>query len=236
MRRLTKSSSMERIAALIANVSQILSYFLHRLLAVSSIISSAKTRASSARWRQRTLEADRAAPAENRAQAGHNDRRAHDATVFDAARERRLFIPLVLAARCGCGAERSLPCGGARSIWTVPSSAFVEPAAILELAVGIVNEKVRRTDRPIRPCDYLRLVVKIGKRQIMNVSYSQMGLRDSSSHRSSKSPQRGGKPCRSRTRFRQYSGSSHTAGPLAMTCPADPLTTSLPGNILARKA
>ena len=48
-------------------------------------------------------------------------------------------------------------------------AAFVEPAAILELAVSIVTEEVRRTDRPIRPCDYLRLVVKIGKREIVSL-------------------------------------------------------------------
>src|SRR5262249_38031835 len=47
-------------------------------------------------------------------------------------------------------------------------AAFVEPAAILELAVCIVTEEVRRTDRPIPPCDCLRLVVKIGKREIMS--------------------------------------------------------------------
>ena len=36
-------------------------------------------------------------------------------------------------------------------------AAFVEPAAILEPAVGIVTEEVGRTDRPIRPSDCLRL-------------------------------------------------------------------------------
>src|SRR5262249_22215610 len=48
-------------------------------------------------------------------------------------------------------------------------AAFVEPATILELAVSIVTEEVRRTDRPIRPCDRLRLIVKIGKREIMSL-------------------------------------------------------------------
>src|SRR6266849_2831678 len=48
-------------------------------------------------------------------------------------------------------------------------AAFVEPAAILELAVGVVTEEVRRTDRPIRPRDCLGLVVKIGKREIMSL-------------------------------------------------------------------
>src|SRR5260370_39861038 len=72
-------------------------------------------------------------------------------------------------------------------------TAFVEPAAVLELAVGVVTEEVRRTDRPIRPRDCLGLVVKIAKREIMSLretlSYSQMSLRDSSPHRSSKSRQ-----------------------------------------------
>src|ERR1700740_976242 len=48
-------------------------------------------------------------------------------------------------------------------------AAFVEPAAILELAVGIVTEEVRRTDRPIRPSDCLGLVVEIRKREIMRL-------------------------------------------------------------------
>src|SRR6516225_10806577 len=44
-------------------------------------------------------------------------------------------------------------------------AAFVEPAAILEPAVGIVTEEVRRTDRSIRPSDRLRLVVEVWKRK-----------------------------------------------------------------------
>src|SRR5260221_1159974 len=48
-------------------------------------------------------------------------------------------------------------------------AAFVEPAAILELAVGIVTEEVRRTDRPIRQGDCLGLVVEIWKREIMSL-------------------------------------------------------------------
>jgi hypothetical protein len=44
-------------------------------------------------------------------------------------------------------------------------TAFVEPAAVLELAVGVVTEEVRRTDRPIRPRGCLGLVVKIGERE-----------------------------------------------------------------------
>src|SRR6516162_1498944 len=48
-------------------------------------------------------------------------------------------------------------------------AAFVEPAAILELAVGIVTEEVRRPDRPICPRDCLRLVAKIGKWEIMSL-------------------------------------------------------------------
>src|SRR5207247_6070901 len=47
-------------------------------------------------------------------------------------------------------------------------AAFVEPAAILELAVGIVTEEVRRTDRSIRSSDRLGLVVEIRKREIMS--------------------------------------------------------------------
>src|SRR5260370_41558972 len=48
-------------------------------------------------------------------------------------------------------------------------TAFVEPAAVLELAVGVVTEEVWRTDRPIRPRDCLGLVVKIGKRKIISL-------------------------------------------------------------------
>src|SRR6476620_5724673 len=48
-------------------------------------------------------------------------------------------------------------------------AAFVEPAAILEPAAGIVTEEVRRTDRPIRPRDCLRLVVEVWKREIMSL-------------------------------------------------------------------
>src|SRR6202007_2220572 len=46
---------------------------------------------------------------------------------------------------------------------------FVEPAAILELAVGIVTEEVRRTDRSIRPSHCLGLVVEIWKRELMSL-------------------------------------------------------------------
>ena len=48
-------------------------------------------------------------------------------------------------------------------------AAFVEPAAVFELAVGVVTEEVRRTDSPIRPRDCLGLVVKIRKRKIMSL-------------------------------------------------------------------
>src|SRR5215471_21672124 len=48
-------------------------------------------------------------------------------------------------------------------------AALVEPAAILELAVGIVTEEVRRTDRPIRASDCLGLVVEVWKREIMSL-------------------------------------------------------------------
>ena len=47
-------------------------------------------------------------------------------------------------------------------------AAFVEPAAILEPAVGIVTEEVRRTDRSIRSSDCLGLVAEIWKREIMS--------------------------------------------------------------------
>src|SRR6266550_2149431 len=47
-------------------------------------------------------------------------------------------------------------------------AAFVEPAAILELAVGVVTEEVRRTDRSIRSSDCLGLVVEVWKREIMS--------------------------------------------------------------------
>src|SRR6516165_5809063 len=48
-------------------------------------------------------------------------------------------------------------------------AALVEPAAILELAVGIVTEEIRRTDRPIRPSDCLSLVVEVWKREIVSL-------------------------------------------------------------------
>src|ERR1700740_3607732 len=48
-------------------------------------------------------------------------------------------------------------------------AAFAEPAAILELAVGIITEEVRRTDRPVRPSDCLGLVVEIWKRELMSL-------------------------------------------------------------------
>src|SRR4029077_9228520 len=48
-------------------------------------------------------------------------------------------------------------------------AAFAEPAAILELAVGIVTEEVRRTDRSKRSSDCLGLVVEIRKREIMSL-------------------------------------------------------------------
>src|SRR5207237_1752406 len=48
-------------------------------------------------------------------------------------------------------------------------AAFVEPAAVLELAVGAVTEEVRRTHCPIRPRDCLGLVVQIWKRETMSL-------------------------------------------------------------------
>src|SRR6266576_3384578 len=48
-------------------------------------------------------------------------------------------------------------------------AAFVEPAAVLELAVGAVTEEVRRTHCPIRPRDCLGLVVQIRKRETMSL-------------------------------------------------------------------
>src|SRR5690349_15944490 len=48
-------------------------------------------------------------------------------------------------------------------------AAFVEPAAVFELAVSVVTEEVRRTARPIRPRDRLGFVVKIRKWEIMSL-------------------------------------------------------------------
>src|SRR6267154_2334786 len=69
---------------------------------------------------------------------------------------------IIMAQAEGSGTEENTP--------MQPFGQMVlEGSAILELAVGIVTEEVRRTDRPIRPCDCLRLVVKIGKREIMSL-------------------------------------------------------------------
>src|SRR6516165_8716052 len=85
---------------------------------------------------------------------------------FDRATDRRLLV----SRRHTLGRNRThgLDKLTGRPLARRSYAAFVEPAAILELAVGIITEEVRRTDRPIRPCDCLcRLVVKIGKWEIM---------------------------------------------------------------------
>src|SRR5258706_1842894 len=51
-------------------------------------------------------------------------------------------------------------------------AAFVEAAAILELAVGIVTEEVPRTDRPIRPSDTLGLGVATWTRRTISLCES----------------------------------------------------------------
>src|ERR1700760_556244 len=71
--------------------------------------------------------------------------------------------PVVAIARMASTSSRGAP-RARRSC-----AAFVEPAAILELAVDIVTEEIRRTGRPIRPCDCLGLVVEIWKREIMSL-------------------------------------------------------------------
>jgi hypothetical protein len=48
-------------------------------------------------------------------------------------------------------------------------AAFVEPTAVLELAVGAVTEEVRRTHRPIRSRHCLGLVVQIRKWETMSL-------------------------------------------------------------------
>src|SRR3974377_714249 len=86
---------------------------------------------------------------------------------FDRAADRRLLV-----SRCHTGGRNrthSLDKLSGRPRPKRSRAALVEPAAILELARGIVTEEVRRTDRPVRPSDCLRLVVEVWKREIMSL-------------------------------------------------------------------
>ena len=86
---------------------------------------------------------------------------------FDRATDRRLLVSRPYTR--GCNRTHGLDKLSGRPLVRRSYAAFIEPTAILELAVGIVTEEVRRTDCPIAPCDCLRLVVKIGKREIMSL-------------------------------------------------------------------
>ena len=85
--------------------------------------------------------------------------RPYSSFPFDRAANRRLLI-----SRRHTGSRNDThgldklsgrPCAG-RSC-----TSFVEPAAVLELAIGVVTEEVRRTDRPIRPRYCLGLIMEV---------------------------------------------------------------------------
>ena len=79
---------------------------------------------------------------------------------FDRAANRRLLVIRLHAG--GRNRTHGLDKLSGRLRARRSCAAFVEPAGIFEPAVGIVTEEVRRTDRPIRPSDCLRLVVRYG--------------------------------------------------------------------------
>src|ERR1700742_879120 len=86
---------------------------------------------------------------------------------FDRAANRRILVSRRRTGGCNCAHGLDKLSGRLRARRSC--AAFVEPAAILEPAVGIVTEEVRRTDRPIRPSYGLDLVVEIRKREIMSL-------------------------------------------------------------------
>ena len=86
---------------------------------------------------------------------------------FDRAANRRLLVGWHHAGGRNC--THSLDKLSGRPRARRSHAALVEPAAILELAVGIVTEEVRRTDRPVRPSDCLSLVVEVWKREIVSL-------------------------------------------------------------------
>src|SRR5690349_6982457 len=86
---------------------------------------------------------------------------------FDRAANRRLLVRWGQAS--GRNRAHSLDKLSGRPRPRRSCAALVEPAAIFELAIGIVTEKVRRTDRPVHPSDRLGLVVQVWKRKIMSL-------------------------------------------------------------------
>jgi hypothetical protein len=77
---------------------------------------------------------------------------ATTATVFDAARERRLFIPLVLAALAACAVARLPPCAGRRSTL---SSGNCPSSPALSKPMPARSARKRRqgaADRPALSC------------------------------------------------------------------------------------
>src|SRR6516164_2326174 len=86
---------------------------------------------------------------------------------FDRAAHGRLLVSRRHTG--GCNRTHGLDKLSGRPRVGRSCAALVEPAAILELAVGIVTEEVRRADRPVCPSHCLGFVVKVWKREIMSL-------------------------------------------------------------------